>query len=185
MRVAAMLLVLCLCLCGCRQKPERIVPSRSTDPIISTVTPPNPDEVIHTPVYVTIFGNTAYLSTYPKDRLGDEEPECKPRNIARGGMVLCGCPHLKEKPITRVVIQDRLYPDSTADWFRNMGTLRAIEGLGNLNVEQVTDMSNMFYGCAGLSGVDIEHWNVSSDVDMTGMFHGCDAMGEPPSWYQE
>ena len=186
MRFTAVVLLLALCLCGCgAKKPERIAPSRSTDPIRTTVALPNPDEPVHTPVYVTIFKNTAYLSTYPRDKIGEEEPECKPRNIAKGGTVLCGCEHLQETPITRVVIVDRLYPDSTADWFRNMATLRVIEGFGNLNVDQVTDMSNMFRGCAGLSGIDLSHWKVGEDVDTTGMFDGCDAWGDPPAWYQE
>lgn len=185
MKIVSFFLVLCLCLTGCGSgKRERIVPTRSTEPILSTQPVVQPDS-IHTPVYVTIFGNTAYLSTFPQEKLGEEEPECKPRNIAKGGSILCGCAHLKETPIARVVILDRIYPDSTANWFRNMGTLRAIDGMGNLNVDQVTNMSNMFRGCTKLAGMDIEHWNVGSDVDMTGMFNGCDAWGNLPSWYQE
>ena len=185
MKAMAILLVLCLFLTGCgSEKRERIVPTRSTDPILSTQPIINTDE-IHTPVYVTIYGNTAFLSAYPQERMNDEEPECSPRNIAKGGNILCGCSHLKEKPITRVVIMDRLHPDSTAGWFRTMAFLRSIEGLGNLNVEQVTDMSHMFHGCSGLADQDLEHWTVGDDVDTTGMFDGCDAWGDLPTWYRD
>lgn len=182
MKKIVALLVLSLCLMGCKaEKPERIVQTRSTDPINSTQSLVPPNTQIYTSVYVTIFQDTAYLSTYPLEKMGELEPECAPRNIAKGGTILCDCDHPKD--ITRVVIVEQLCPNSTANWFRNMGTLRTVDGLGYLKVEQVTDMSNMFSGCTNLVNLDLESWAPGADVDTTGMFDGCDAFGRLPSWY--
>lgn len=181
-----MALIMIVSLCGCkREKTERVPPTRSTDPIMDFNNGGITDGQTHTPVYVTIFEDTAYLSIYPREKDGEKEPECEARDISKGGTVRCGCAHIQEKPITRVVIMDEIHPDSTADWFRNLGALRVIEGLGNLRVENVTDMSNMFNGCGKLSELNIDSWDVSKVEDMTGMFTGCDALGSRPSWYTE
>ncbi len=189
MKKIALLLavVLCLSLAGCKEeKQERIAPTRSTDPILNIHGGGTTDAEIHTSVYVTVFGNTAYLASYPKETDGDEkEPACAIREISKGGTIICGGGHEDEVPITHVVILDKIYPDSTADWFRNMTSLRSIDGLGNLSIEHVTNMSNMFNGCTRLVELEIGGWDVSGVEDMTGMFDGCDALSNRPSWYQE
>ncbi len=188
MKVLSLVLALIMCfgLVGCtREKPERIPPSRSTDPILNFNNGTVTDEEIHTPVYVSIFGDTAFLSIYPREVDGDKKRECGTWDISKGGTINCNCAHIKEKPITRVVILDVIYPDSTADWFRNMASLRIIEGLGNLRVENVTDMSNMFNGCSSLAALGVDNWDVSNVTDMTGIFNGCDALATKPSWFQE
>lgn len=186
-RTMILALLLCVSLCGCRkEKQERPIPSRSTDPInqIEVTTPS--DTGYHTAVYVTVFGDTAYLATYPRE-VGDdgEEMACGIREISKGGTILCGGEHEKEIPITRVVILDQIHPDSTAEWFRNMTTLRRVSGLSNLKMENVTDMSYMFSGCTRLAELEADHWDVSKVTSMTGIFDGCDALPQKPSWYQE
>ena len=179
--------LLCLSLMGCqKEKEERVPPSRSTDPIMSIAPTTPTDSEYHTSVYVTVFGDTAYLATYPRE-VGDnnEEPECGIREISKGGTILCGSQHEQEIPITRVVILDQIHPDSTANWFRNMTALRTISGLGNLYTENVTDMSNMFNGCTRLAELEADRWDVSNVTDMTGIFDGCETLAVKPSWYQE
>lgn len=186
-RTILLAIVLCLSLTACQQeKEERLPPSRSTDPIMNITTPPPSSGEIHTPVYVTVFGDTAYLATFPKVT-GDEgeEPVCPARQISDGLPISCGGAHEKEIPITCVVIMDELYPYSTANWFRNMTALRTIKGQKNLHIENVTDMSNMFNGCTRLAELEIESWDVSNVTDMTDMFKDCNALETLPSWYKE
>ena len=190
MRKLALFLAILLCLSftGCeKEKEERIPPTRSTDPILNIegVTPD--DGPVYTPVYVTVFGDTAYLATYPKLEDGEQEsPDCPIREISEGGTVSCGGAHEQETPITRVVILEQLHPKSMANWFRNMGALRTIDGLGYLKTENVTDMSYAFTGCFRLVELPAaERWDVSKVEAMTDMFDGCDAMANKPSWYQE
>ena len=180
-------LLLCLSCLGCQsEKPERIPPLRSTDPILNIPEPTVPNTEIHTPVYVTVFGDTAYLATYPRE-VGDngEEPLCPIRMIADGLPISCGGLHEQEIPITRVVIMEEIHPQCTANWFRNMSALRTIKGLSNLRTENVTDMSNMFSGCLRLSELEAEDWDVSNVEDMTDMFKDCNALATKPSWYTE
>ncbi|MBE6924658.1 MAG: BspA family leucine-rich repeat surface protein [Ruminococcaceae bacterium] len=184
--------LLCVSLAACKaEKKERIAPTRSTDPILNLGGSDDAEEEIHTPVYVTVFGDTAYLSVYPQktnpkdtDEL-ENEPECAIREISGGGKISCGGTHEGEEPIVRVVIMDAVYPNSTAEWFRDMTALRVIEGLGNLHIDNVTDMNNMFNGCVRLSELEINGWDVSGVTDMTDMFAGCDSLASRPTWYQE
>ena len=41
------------------------------------------------------------------------------------------------------------------------------------NTSRVTNMSYMFYGCSGLTSLDLSGWNTSKVTDMSGMFEGC------------
>ena len=50
--------------------------------------------------------------------------------------------------------------------------LTEIIGLGDLNVSNVTDMSNMFYGAGNMTYYSIENWNVSKVESFNHMF--CD-----------
>lgn len=52
------------------------------------------------------------------------------------------------------------------------GQLREINGLGDLNVSNVTDMTCMFYGAGQMTNYDISRWNVSKVESMNHMF--CD-----------
>lgn len=180
-------ILLCLSMTACqKEKKERIPPTRSTDPIFGgEVTTPN-DGIYRTSVYVTVYGDTAYLATYPYE-IDDEEMEmaCDIREISKGGTILCGGAHEQEMPITTVVILEAVGPDSTAGWFRNMTHLRKISGLSNLRTENVTDMSYMFSGCTRLDELRADDWDVSKVTQMTGIFDGCEALAVKPSWYQE
>ena len=62
---------------------------------------------------------------------------------------------------------------STHNWFRNMEFLTTFEMLDHLNTSQVTNMSDMFYGCKRLASLDLSSLNVSNVTDMSEMFYGC------------
>lgn len=81
-----------------------------------------------------------------------------------------------QKDIETVVIEESFknaLPTSCHEWFDGCAYLTKIEGIENLNTEEVTDMSHMFSECAILSEIDITHFNTYKVKDMSNMFHGC------------
>lgn len=189
---AILVMLLCLGMTACQsEKKERIPPTRSTESIMDLEPTTPSDEKYRTSVYVTVYGDTAYLATQPYYRPGSEEEEeevewdCVPTDISKGGSILRGCAHEREIPIVHVVILEAIGPDSTANWFRNMTHLRTISGLRNLRTENVTDMSHMFSGCTRLDQLSADDWDVSNVTDMTGIFDGCEALAIKPVWYEE
>ncbi|MGM9700473.1 MAG: BspA family leucine-rich repeat surface protein, partial [Prevotella sp.] len=64
-------------------------------------------------------------------------------------------------------------PTNTASWLQNCTKLETIEGIENLNTENVTDMSNMFNGCSALTELDVTGFNTEKVTDMEGMFSNC------------
>lgn len=64
-------------------------------------------------------------------------------------------------------------PTSTRSWFEGMSALKDIEGIGNLNTEEVTNMSAMFSGCTGLTQLDLMAFNTGKVTTMTSMFANC------------
>ena len=74
-------------------------------------------------------------------------------------------------------------PTSTCWWFSGklmIGTqyhyksnLSEIEGIEYLNTSNVTNMENMFFCCAKLTGLDVSHFNTSNVTNMKSMFSHC------------
>ena len=64
-------------------------------------------------------------------------------------------------------------PTTTAEWFCNYRELKQVEGLEYLNTSEVKDMSYMFFGCFGLTSLDLSHFNIQNVTDMGAMFSGC------------
>lgn len=62
---------------------------------------------------------------------------------------------------------------STAYWFYDIGSLKEIVGIENLNTENVTDMSWMFCACVNLESIDLTKLDTRNVMDMSGMFHFC------------
>jgi len=72
-------------------------------------------------------------------------------------------------------------PTSTNRWFavdnsNETSALNSIEGLEYLNTSEVTNMSNMFYGCSGLTSLDLSSFDTSSVTKMGFMFYGCSSL---------
>ena len=64
-------------------------------------------------------------------------------------------------------------PTSLNSFFAWLTNLETIKDLKYLNTEQVTDMSNMFYGCSALTSLDVTHFNTAKVRDMNHMFYRC------------
>ena len=64
-------------------------------------------------------------------------------------------------------------PTSCYKWFENFRYLTTIEGIENLNTEEVTDMSEMFNSCSGLKNLDLSSFNTAKVTNMGYMFGGC------------
>ena len=67
-------------------------------------------------------------------------------------------------------------PTSTKDWFRDMSEIQSISGLEYLNTENVTDMTSMFYGCSGITSLDLRHFNTAKVKNMGGLFRDCSGL---------
>ena len=84
-----------------------------------------------------------------------------------------------DRVTTRVVFDASFQdfrPTTTARWFYKYLALKQIEGLEFLNTSEVKDMSGMFYGCSGLTSLDLSHFNTQNVFDMSRMFSGCSAL---------
>ena len=64
-------------------------------------------------------------------------------------------------------------PTSCYNWFYGCTDLTNIEGIENLNTENVTDMSGMFYGCPALTTLDVSKFDTKNVTNMSDMFHWC------------
>ena len=67
-------------------------------------------------------------------------------------------------------------PTSCYMWFYRCENLTKIEDIENLNTQNVTDMSHMFYRCDGLTSLDVSHFNTQKVEDMSEMFSVCSGL---------
>ena len=63
-----------------------------------------------------------------------------------------------------------------AYWFYECKKLTAIEGIENLNTENVTDLYRMFFNCSSLTSLDLSQLNTSKVTDMSWMFYNCSGL---------
>lgn len=79
--------------------------------------------------------------------------------------------------ITKVVFDDSFAGyhglKSTEVMFYNMLNLTSIEGMQNLNTENVTNMNSMFSNCYNLENIDLSHFNTEKVETMPQMFADC------------
>ena len=67
-------------------------------------------------------------------------------------------------------------PTSTSYWFDGFTNLTQIDGLENLNTENVTDMAYMFAGCSSLTSLDLGGFDTSNAIYLSGMFMDCSGL---------
>ena len=78
--------------------------------------------------------------------------------------------------ITRVVFEAssaNARPTTCYAWFKNFTFLNQIEGIENLNTENVTSMAYMFSSCSNLAELDVTHFNTANVTSMNSMFNSC------------
>ena len=63
---------------------------------------------------------------------------------------------------------------STKCMFYGLGNMTQIDGLENLNTENVTDMSSMFQDCSSLKSLDVSTFKTENVTNMLNMFCQCD-----------
>ena len=78
--------------------------------------------------------------------------------------------------IKNIIITNKIVPKNTSYWFGGLMNLQKIEGIGNLDTSNVTDMSYMFYMCSSLSSIDLSRLNTSNVTDMSYMFYMCSSL---------
>ncbi|MDO4202823.1 MAG: BspA family leucine-rich repeat surface protein [Bacteroidales bacterium] len=84
-----------------------------------------------------------------------------------------------KKFCTKVVFEDSFSaarPIYCKDWFNGLKNLTTIEGIKNLNTDEVTTMKSMFYECKLLTELDLSGFNTSKVTDMSHMFRLCRAL---------
>ena len=64
-------------------------------------------------------------------------------------------------------------PTSCYKWFNMFSGLTTIQGIENLNTEEVTNMSYMFYVCQNLTELDLSSFNTANVTNMSCMFCWC------------
>ena len=67
-------------------------------------------------------------------------------------------------------------PTSCCRWFADCFYLTEIDGIENLNTQNVTDMRDMFACCYALTSLDVSNFNTQNVEDMTDMFLGCEGL---------
>ena len=79
--------------------------------------------------------------------------------------------------ITKVVFDDSFAQytglTSTFTWFDQSSNIATIEGLSNLNTENVVNMRSMFEECSSLTSLDLSNFNTAQVTDFGNMFAGC------------
>ena len=81
--------------------------------------------------------------------------------------------------ITSVVFEESfkdVKPTTCYQWFSDCNNLKEIDGIENLNTENVTDMSSMFNGCSGLADLDLSNFNTANVTSMSYMFKDCSSL---------
>ena len=64
-------------------------------------------------------------------------------------------------------------PTTCFRWFYDCTSLTTINGIENLNTEDVTDMQYMFRNCSSLTTLDLSGFNTEKVKNMDMMFYGC------------
>lgn len=64
-------------------------------------------------------------------------------------------------------------PYSLCEWFRDCENLVKIDGIGNLNFNNVSNMRGTFMNCSKLASIDCSIFNTSNVTDMSYLFYAC------------
>ena len=112
---------------------------------------------------------------------GIDEKKTKDRNYNETVPAWAGFYISSDNDVVTKVVFDVSFknfrPTTTKRWFFYLHLI-SIEGIENLNTSEVTDMSEMFYGCFRLTELNVSNFNTSAVTDMSDMFFGCSGLTE-------
>ena len=103
---------------------------------------------------------------------GDNTPEWRREKEPEDGSFVPGV----KIDISKVVFDASFAnarPTSCCHWFDGCTNLTQIEGIENLNTEEVTNMGFMFWGCYDLTTLDVSNFNTQKVEYMRNMFASC------------
>ena len=69
-----------------------------------------------------------------------------------------------------------IQPTTTKGWFKGCSKLADVQGLSKLDTSKVTDMSDMFNSCSGLTSLDLSKFDTANVMNMSSMFIGCNGL---------
>ena len=84
---------------------------------------------------------------------------------------LHNCRHIVFEPLF-----SNARPNSLHAWFKGCDHLTDIQGMDNLNTENVTDMSEMFEDCNEIETLNLSSFNTSKVVNTNRMFYNCNKL---------
>ena len=82
-------------------------------------------------------------------------------------------PSMKEAPLTST---RNMFYGGYKTKSQMLSKMTAIEGLENLNTVQVSDMTQMFFGCMSLTSIDLSAFNTKQVTNTSDMFSYCSAL---------
>ena len=131
-----------------------------------------------TDIYVALDGDTLRFyaqkdnvsGTLVKEKNSDE-----PINLRGEGFTKSASdnPWYNNTNIKKVSFEEVVVPTSTMRWFVNCSRITNIENIERLNTRYVTNMNRMFYGCSGLTELDLSKFSTENVTDMRCMFYNC------------
>lgn len=78
----------------------------------------------------------------------------------------------------KIIILDKIAPNTTECWFDGCNNLEQIENMGKLYTNNVLSMSFMFESCEKLSSIDVSNFVTSNVINMEWMFDTCNNVTE-------
>ena len=165
----------CTQLKGAVKYDESKVDATMANPITGYFTDPNPR------AYVLLSEDEQTLTffydlnrAFRSDKTWDIDEKNKSSLPAWVG-TLASSNHRIKKVVFDASFKD-FRPTTTKYWFYDLRGLTTIEGLENFNTSEVTDMSEMFYGCSRLISLNFSYLNTSAVTDMSAMFSDCSGL---------
>ena len=124
--------------------------------------------------YVKWNGDTKVLTFKVANYEGKTAVECE---FNEGAIALEGV-DLKNncKKVVFTPSFKQVKPTSCKSWFDSFSNLTTIQGIENLNTEEVKNMMYMFYGCKKLTSLDLSSFNTANVTNMNGMFISCSSL---------
>ena len=88
----------------------------------------------------------------------------------------------KEKKARKMIkinlIKDKI---NIKSMFKDCDNIIEINGMSNLNTDDIFDLSYMFHGCSSLISIsDISDWIIVNTINMKNMFYGCSSLTNLP-----